>query len=94
MKRVHMIISGDVQGVGFRAWALRYAQGKSLTGWVKNRRDGTVEMVAEGEREILEDLVKRAHQGPDVAWVESVDVAWEEAGAGEAGEFVSFEVIY
>lgn len=90
MKRIHLIISGDVQGVGFRAWAHRYARGKSLTGWVKNREDGTVEVVAEGVKKDLEELVKRSKQGPEIAWVKSVDVIWEEASGG----LVGFEVVY
>lgn len=90
MKRVHLVISGDVQGVGFRSWALRFAQGTSLTGWVKNREDGAVEVVAEGVKKDLEELVKQCQHGPDVAWVERVDLTWEEA----LGEFVGFEVVY
>ena len=59
MKRAHLIISGDVQGVGFRAWIVRQAKEFSLTGWVKNREDGAVELVAEGVRQSLEELIKR-----------------------------------
>lgn len=90
MKRVHLIISGDVQGVGFRAWALRYAQGKPLTGWVKNREDRSVEIVAEGPKAVLEDFAKVCQHGPEVAWVEQIDVQWQEA----TGEFVTFAVVY
>ncbi len=90
MARVHCIISGDVQGVGFRAWVLRFARSRKLSGWVKNREDGAVELIAEGPKGELEELVKRCHRGPDVAWVEHVDVQWESSTEG----FVSFEVIY
>jgi acylphosphatase len=90
MKRVHLLISGDVQGVGFRSWAFRQAQGLGLTGWVKNREDGTVELVAEGLREKLEELIKRCQRGPDVVWVEGVDIVWTDA----TGEFVNFSVVY
>lgn len=89
MKRVHLIICGDVQGVNFRSWARGIAQGK-LVGWVKNRDDGTVEIVAEGSRGALEDFFTACQHGPDVAWVERVDVEWEEA----SGEFVNFSVVY
>lgn len=90
MKRVHLVISGDVQGVGFRSWALRQAQGLRLVGWVKNRNDGGVEVVAEGEKNDLEELVKRCKQGPQVAWVAKAEVMWKEA----TGEFLGFEVVY
>ncbi len=90
MYRVHLIIAGDVQGVGFRTWILRHAQDLRLTGWVKNREDGSVEVVAEGEKKDLEELVEQCQHGPEVAWVKGVDVIWEET----ANEFVSFEVVY
>ncbi len=93
MKRVHLIVSGDVQGVGYRAWVLRYAQDKlnnRITGWVKNREDNTVELVAEGSRQDLEELVKQCQHGPEVAWVEKVEATWSHA----TEEFSSFEVVY
>lgn len=90
MKRVHIIISGDVIGVGFRAWALRAARELNLTGWIKNREDDTVEIVAEGKQLDLEDILARCRRGPELAVVKSVDVRWEEA----TGEFLSFEVVY
>jgi acylphosphatase len=90
MKRIHLIISGDVQGVGFRAWVLRQAQDFQLTGWVKNRDDGAVELVAEGEKNALEQLAAQCKKGPEVSWVEGVDIARQEA----TGEYIRFEVIY
>jgi acylphosphatase len=90
VKRVHLIISGDVQGVGFRAWVLWLAQELHLTGWVKNREDDAVELIAEGMKENLEEFVKQCQHGPEVSWVEHVDVKWSPA----IGEFVGFEVIY
>lgn len=90
MKRVHLIISGDVQGVGYRAWVLRYAKGKGLTGWVKNREDGAVEVVAEGSKNALEELISYCEKGPEVAWVERVTSTWGVA----TGEFGGFNVIY
>lgn len=90
MNRVHLIVSGDVQGVGFRAWVVDRAQDLRLVGWVKNREDGAVEVVAERERYKLEILMKECHDGPDVAMVESVNAAWEEG----IDEFVGFEVVY
>lgn len=90
MKRVHLTISGDVQGVGYRAWARKQAREMGLVGWVKNREDGAVEVVAEGEKHKLEILMKECHDGPEVAFVEKVQVEWEKA----TGEFVGFEVVY
>jgi acylphosphatase len=90
MHRVHLIISGDVQGVGYRSWVLNEAKKRQLTGWVKNREDDAVELVAEGSKSDLENLIKACHKGPDVAWVEHVDVTWESA----TNEFVGFEVLY
>ncbi len=90
MERVHLIIVGDVQGVGFRSWTLRQATSLNLTGWVKNRPDKAVEVIAEGEKESLEVFVERCGKGPEVAWVENVDVQWVKA----TGEFVSFSVVY
>ena len=89
MNSVHLIVSGDVQGVGFRAWVFRYAQDKSITGWVKNRDDGAVEVVAEGEYAHLEGLIKRCQHGPALASVAKVDVTWQKA----VGELVGFEVV-
>lgn len=90
MNRAHLVISGDVIGVGFRAWVLRQTQDKRLTGWVKNREDDTVEIVAEGSQEQLEEFARACHKGPMLSWVKSVDVHWEKA----TGEFVNFQVIY
>lgn len=90
MKRVHLVISGDVQGVGFRAWVVRQAKELSLTGWVKNREDGAVEVIAEGLKHDLEEFIKCCHDGPELSWVESIDTQWQEA----TGEFVHFAIVY
>lgn len=90
MKRLHLIISGDVQGVGYRAWVVDQAQDLRLVGWVKNREDGMVEVVAEGEKKELEKLIMDCHDGPDIAMVETVDATWEKS----TDEFVGFEVVY
>ncbi len=86
--RLHAIIEGRVQGVGFRAFVLRKASELKLTGWVRNRWDGSVEVVAEGERSQLDQLLAALHQGPRSAVVTQVTVEWEEA----SGEFRSFYV--
>lgn len=90
MKRIHLIISGDVIGVGYRPWALRQARDLQLMGWIKNREDDTVELVAEGKTEALEQLIAACKRGPDVAWVEGVKVEWGKA----TGEFLDFTVLY
>ena len=88
MQRIHLLITGDVTGVGFRYFALRRAQLLKLTGWVRNVSKGTVEVVAEGEKDKLQELIKRCNHGPDVAWVEKVEVKWGEA----TGEFTGFRI--
>ena len=77
--RVHLKISGRVQGVYYRASALQEAQKLGLTGWVMNCPDGAVEAVAEGSKPKLEELIAWCRQGPDGARVTSVDVRWETA---------------
>ncbi len=89
MTRIHLIIFGDVQGVGFRAWVQRMAQSMQLTGWVKNRKDGTVELVAEGSEESLKKMFKLCRKGPDIAGIENIQSTWQE----KPQEFLAFEII-
>lgn len=86
--RVHLFISGMVQGVFFRDSAKQAAQSIGLTGYVRNLRDGRVEVVAEGEKDSLDKMVQWCHKGPPAAIVESVDVQNEQY----QGEFDLFEV--
>jgi len=79
MHRVHLVIQGRVQGVGFRYFVLRRAQALGLHGWVRNRADGAVETEAEGGRPALDDFVDAMRQGPPAARVIHVDVAWSES---------------
>jgi acylphosphatase len=90
MKRVHLIISGDVIGVGYRSWVKRQARELGVSGWVKNREDNTVELVVEGSKDHLTAVVAICKKGPDVAWVKDVVETWQDA----TGEFVDFEVLY
>jgi len=76
LAQVTILVSGSVQGVFFRASVLEQAQALSLTGWVKNLPDGGVEIVAEGSRLALQDLVEWAKHGPPAADVEDVGVRW------------------
>jgi acylphosphatase len=75
--RVHLWIEGRVQGVFFRASTMDKAKELGLTGWVRNNPDGSVEIVAEGAREVVEELVAWSHKGPRHAVVDNVDVEWE-----------------
>ena len=78
MERRWVIVHGRVQGVGFRIAAARVAAAHSVAGWVRNRRDGTVEAVFEGERNAVEALVRFCEQGPRGAAVSRVEVVEEE----------------
>lgn len=73
---VHLKIFGDVHGVGFRYATLEKAQALGLRGFVKNLPDGTVEIVAQGNKEQLEKLVKWAEGGPAPAEVKKVEAKW------------------
>jgi acylphosphatase len=86
VKRVHLVVTGRVQGVWYRASARREAERRELSGWVRNREDGAVEAVAEGEAPRLEDFVSWCRRGPPAARVDGVDVEWSEA----TGEFAGF----
>ncbi len=82
MERLHAIVRGDVQGVGFRYFVQRRAQQLGLTGWVRNNDDGTVELVAEGSRQDLEQLKRSLEEGPRLARVQRVETRWSEATGG------------
>lgn len=75
-ERIEAIISGRVQGVMFRDFACRKARGLKLTGEVQNLRDGTVRVVAEGPREVIEKFVEKLKEGSLLARVEDVSVSW------------------
>lgn len=85
MKRLEAVVSGRVQGVGFREFVRHEASSRGITGYVRNGDDrNTVELVAEGEDTALEDLVKALREGPRFARVEDVDEKWVDAGRGFA----------
>ena len=71
------LISGRVQGVFYRSSAQRYAQALALCGWVRNRRDGTVELFACGEDHVLTELEKWLEIGPEYAKVTNIKVSTE-----------------
>lgn len=68
-----MLVSGIVQGVGYRAFTERVAKELGLTGWVRNLEDSRVEVWAEGEREVLDRLIERLNEGPRYAEVKNVE---------------------
>jgi acylphosphatase len=69
----HVLIRGRVQGVGYRAWAERTALTRGLQGWVRNRRDGSVEAVFIGSAEAVVAMIEACRIGPSAAFVASVD---------------------
>ena len=77
--RLHAVVHGEVQGVGYRYFARREAQSRGLVGWVRNREDGAVEVLVEGERSRLESLLIALQRGPTAAQVERVDCEWSAA---------------
>ena len=78
MVRRRVVVHGRVQGVGFRYSLARTAQSRGVAGWARNRADGTLEAVFEGEPEAVESLVRFCHEGPRGAEVERVEVFQEE----------------
>lgn len=88
-KRIQLLIRGRVQGVYFRAAAMREARRLGITGWVRNRPDGCVELLAEGEEDAIKELSSWANHGPSSARVDHVDVRWR----GYTGEFPEFLIV-
>lgn len=88
LARLHAIVEGRVQGVGFRAFIVQKAQELGLKGWARNRWDGSVEVLAEGKRKALENLLAALREGPRLSHVTNVQVEWGEA----TGEFHYFYV--
>lgn len=89
-QRVHMIISGRVQGVCFRMYTREEGTRQGLTGWVRNAPDGTVEVLAEGTLAPLQEFVTWCHNGPSHARVMNVKVNYDKP----RGEFDSFGIRY
>jgi acylphosphatase len=83
--RVRLVIRGRVQGVYYRASMVREAQALGLTGWVRNCADGSVEAVAEGPRDRLEQLIAWCWKGPPGARVFAIDPQWSAAEGTERG---------
>jgi acylphosphatase len=88
-KRVQVIIRGRVTGVFFRAATQREAKRLGISGWVRNRPDGTIELVGEGEEDAIKDMIAWAQHGPSAARVDEVDVRWR----SYTGEFADFRIV-
>lgn len=88
--RLSARVMGRVQGVGFRLWARRQAQALGLRGYVRNLPDGAVEVIAEGPRALLDQLLDVLRRGPPGAQVRAVETTWGEAD----GAFSDFRVVH
>ncbi|MDD2913703.1 MAG: acylphosphatase [Gallionella sp.] len=86
-KTLHLVIHGRVQGVYFRDSMRREAQHLAVSGWVRNRSDGTVEAAVQGEPTAVDAIVRWAHRGPPQARVERVEIGPHE------GSYTNFEVV-
>lgn len=74
IQTLHLTISGSVQGVGYRQWIKHKARQMGIVGWVKNRPDGAVESVMQGEKDSVASLVQRAWKGPFLANVSTIEI--------------------
>jgi acylphosphatase len=88
--RAQVVVSGFVQGVMFRETTKRRADSVNVTGWVRNRDDGGVEAVFEGEENDVKAMVEFCRRGPPMAKVTNAEVEWQTY----VGEFDSFEICF
>jgi len=72
MTAIRIVITGRVQGVGYRAWAVAMASSLGLKGWVRNRSDGTVEALFHGEETVIEAMIDACKEGPPAARVDKI----------------------
>lgn len=89
-KRVHVLYSGRVHGVGFRLTAEETAREWKVVGWVKNLRDGRVELSAEAEAEVLERFLNAIRTGSMKPFIQREEVSWDHA----SDSFDEFEIRY
>lgn len=88
MHEIDAVVSGKVQGVGFREFVVRHASALWLSGFVENRGQGELHVVAQGSEEKLKKLIEYLHKGPFLARVRDVSVDWKEP----TGQFSGFSV--
>lgn len=84
MQKVLLRIHGRVQGVCYRAWAINEATSRGLTGWVRNRHDGTVEVLLAGAEDTVTEMIDACKQGPSAAGVTEIEVRVTRQEAGTA----------
>jgi acylphosphatase len=84
MKTVRIIVTGRVQGVGFRCFTVRCANDLGLCGWVRNLPDGSVETAIQGQGEKIEEMIGLLKQGPGAANVSGLEIEEIESESGSA----------
>ncbi len=89
IRKIHLLISGKVQGVFYRAGAKRKAEELDLKGWVRNTPDNKVEIVAEGEEDKLREMIEWCYNGSSGAVVSDIKTEWMEAEK----KFDKFEIL-
>jgi acylphosphatase len=87
VSRVHIVVEGIVQGVGFRWFVYRLAESLGIAGWVRNLANGNVEIEAEAERSILEEFIKEVKVGPRSAHVTNLRIEWTQPSRQEFSHF-------
>ena len=90
IEELHAVVHGYVQGVGFRYFASRKASALNIRGYTRNMSDGSVEIVAQGTRSALENLLVALRQGPSAGEVDEVETTWREP----TEHFRSFSIRY
>lgn len=85
--RVHIVVEGLVQGVGFRWFVSRRAEATGIKGWVRNLYNGNVEIEAEADRSLLEEFIKEVKVGPRSAHVTNLHVEWKDSLPQEFSHF-------
>jgi acylphosphatase len=88
--RLHLIVQGHVQGVGFRYFVAEQARNLALNGWVRNTFKGEVEIMAEGDRQQLEIFLESVREGPQLSMVTHIRIEWLDA----QGKFEHFSITY
>jgi len=90
MVHLNALVHGRVQGVYYRAFTSRLAKSLSLKGYVRNTAAGNVEVVAEGPKDMIEELLRQLKIGPEDAIIEKIDTKWSDY----TGKYTSFDVRY
>lgn len=91
LKRAHITVFGRVQGVSYRYFTVKKAEELKINGWVRNSKDGTVEIMAEGEEKDLKILTEWCYNGVEEAVVEKIKIQWEDV-AEETNKYPHFYI--